>query len=87
MTYTILAIVVLVVVVLFVLLLRKPDQAQPGAGDKKAQAPEAKPKSIKPGPGPEAKIAEAKNFTKLEADIRQEQKDIYASLERAAERL
>jgi fused signal recognition particle receptor len=60
MTYTILAIVVLVVVVLFVLLLRKPDQAQPGAGDKKAQAPEAKPKSIKPGPGPEAKTAEAK---------------------------
>jgi fused signal recognition particle receptor len=58
MTYTILAIVVLVVVVLFVLLSRKSDQAAAGAGDKKSQAPEAKPKSVKPGPGPEAKTAE-----------------------------
>src|SRR5258708_3954445 len=58
MTYTILAIVVLVVVVLFVLLSRKPDQAPAAAGDKKSRAPEAKPKSIKPGPGPEAKTAE-----------------------------
>ncbi len=34
-----------------------------------------------------ARIAEAKNFTKLEAEIRQEQKKIYEALERAAERV
>jgi fused signal recognition particle receptor len=59
MTYTILAIVVLVVVVLFVLLSRKSDRAEPAASDKKAAAPEAKAKSIKPTPGLEAKGTDA----------------------------
>ena len=33
------------------------------------------------------RIAEAKNFTKLQTEIRQEQRDLYAALERAAERI
>jgi fused signal recognition particle receptor len=58
MTYTIVAIVVLVVIVLFVLLSsKKPEQAGPRPGEKKSGAPQAKPKSMKPGPA-EAKPAE-----------------------------
>jgi fused signal recognition particle receptor len=53
MTLTIVAIVVLVVIVLFVLMSRKPEQPAPGPSEKKAAAPEAKPKSIKPAPAAE----------------------------------
>jgi fused signal recognition particle receptor len=59
MTLTIVAIVVLVVIVLFVLLSsKKQEEAAPKPGEKKVGAPEAKPKSIKPAPAPEAKPAE-----------------------------
>jgi fused signal recognition particle receptor len=58
MTLTIVAIVVLVVIVLFVLLSsKKPEQAGAKPGEKKSVRPEAKAKSMKPGPA-EAKPSE-----------------------------